>query len=189
MLAANHIKCPHSHAREQRYWFRPVLTKQTTIKMFIQLQIESSVYYSVICWILNESCNEKLILVQDSSSSKFPILFPRSDDFFPAKARPCCLVGGWVKSQQTLSSIRILVANRKPSCRVITTAQDQNHLVRVSPSGNTGSVMGGNWNTSKHFLLTRTVWQIPYRWGFTSNIVLAGWTILIWRQLKAEIVE
>ena len=46
------------------------------------------------------------------------------------------------KEAKTISSIRILVANRKASCRVTTTAQDQNHLVRVSPSGNSGTVIG-----------------------------------------------
>ena len=35
------------------------------------------------------------------------------------------------KEAKTLSSIRILVANRQPSCRVTTTGEDQNHLARV----------------------------------------------------------
>ena len=54
-------------------------------------------------------------------------------------------VVGSEKEAKTLSSIRILVANRKASCRVTTTGEDQNHLGRVSPSGNSGTVIGAKW--------------------------------------------
>ena len=84
---------------------------------------------------MNESRNGLIIDIDSWQKSKNYFLDPMTFNLWQGHN---CLVVWSEKEGKTLSSIRILVANRNPSCWVSTTARDQNHLdVRVSPSGNT----------------------------------------------------